>query len=87
MPEFASRITVFNADSRDEIGANDNAGDSTYTLQVLPRQTVVLNADTFLGGQENTFFYVNSPDIAHATPIKIAKPGPIIVNIATPPQG
>jgi Carboxypeptidase regulatory-like domain len=86
-PEFASRITVFNADSRDEIGANDNAANGTYTLHVLPSQSVVLNADLFLAGQEITFFYVNSPDFEHATSINIRNPGPIIVNIAAPPLG
>jgi len=85
MPEFASRITVFNADSRDEIGADDNAANGTYTLHVLPSQSVVLNADLFL--QDLSFFYVNSPDFEHATSINIRNPGPIIVNIAAPPLG
>jgi Carboxypeptidase regulatory-like domain len=86
MQPFASRITLINADSHDEIGSDDNAPDGTYTLHVLPGQTVVLNADLFLDEPVN-FFYANSPDFEHASRIRIQKPGPIIINIAAPPLG
>ena len=85
--EFAARVTVYNADSGDEIASNDNAADSTYTELVLPRQTVVLGIEQFAGGQDLTFFYVNAPDLASATRIPIKMPGPVIINISTPPHG
>ena len=75
IPQFGARITLFNADSGDEIGSNDTGVDSTYTLQALPRQSVLLNADFFTG--EANF---------NTGPIKIQKPGPIVVNLS-PPQG
>jgi protocatechuate 3,4-dioxygenase beta subunit len=83
MSAFASRITVFNADSHDEIGSDDNAADGTYTLHVLPRQSVTLLAMLFVDPPV-TFFYTNPPGASQPTPIKIQKPGPVIINMAAP---
>jgi protocatechuate 3,4-dioxygenase beta subunit len=87
LDEFGARITVYNADSGDEIGSNDNAADGTYTELIVPKQTVVLGIEEFAGGHSVTFFYVNAPDMASATRIPIKMPGPIAINISTPPQG
>ena len=83
----SGRITVFNTDSRDEIGADDTTPDGTYTLHVMQSQSVALKTELFVAGEETQFFYVNSPDLEHATPIQIHNPGPITVNITRPPQG
>ena len=75
IPPFGARITPFNADSGDEIGSDDTANDSTYTLHLLPRQTVILNADLFF----------NEPAVIFNTdPIAITRPGPIVVNLSPP---
>jgi hypothetical protein len=50
-------------------------------------QTVVLGIEEFVGGQDVTFFYINAPDLASATRIPVKMPGPITINISTPPQG
>ena len=75
IPQFGARITLFNADSGDEIGSNDTGVDSTYTLAgpaapIGPAQRGVLH------GEANF----------NTGPIKIQKPGPIVVNLS-PPQG
>jgi hypothetical protein len=73
---FSARITPFNADSADEIGSDDINADSVYTLHVLPRQTVILNVDVFS----------DVPVNFNTAPIRITKPGPIVVNLSLPPQ-
>ena len=74
---FGARVTVFNADSGDETGADDPPTDGVYTLHVTPRQSVVLSVDLAEGG---SFVYQNG------TPIKIDRPGPIVVNLTQPLQ-
>jgi len=86
LDEFGARVTVYNADSGDEIGSNDNAADGTYTEFVLPKQTVVLGIEQSVGGQDVSFFYVNASDMASATRIAVKMPGPMTINISTPPH-
>jgi protocatechuate 3,4-dioxygenase beta subunit len=82
-----SRVTMYNFDSGDEIGSDDPGPDSTYTVHALPRQNVGLVVDEFLDDGPITFWYNGATDSAHATPIKVTKPGPIVVNLAAPASG
>ena len=43
-----------------------------------------LVVDLFLGDRSITFWYNGATDSEHATPIKVTKPGPIVVNLAAP---
>jgi hypothetical protein len=83
----SGRVTMYNFDSGDEIGADDPGADSIYTQHALPRQNVGLVVDLFLADGPITFWYNGATDSEHATPIKVTKPGPIVVNLAAPASG
>jgi hypothetical protein len=84
LDEFVGRVNLVNADSRDETGSGDTAPGGHYTIQVMPKQNVVLRVDAFGADVSAEFFYANSPDFEHATVVRIPKKGTTTINITLP---
>jgi Carboxypeptidase regulatory-like domain len=84
---FPGRVNVVNADSFDLVDAADGDAAAHYTLHVLPRQNLALRIDAAVPGGKSDFFYIDSPDLAHATVVRIPRRGTTTVNIVVPPTG